>query len=242
MSIRSGLYKWLRNQALKSEDECRRAELSLLERNIKAKILDLGCGDGTFTEKIMSKIGIKEAFAIEIIEDDIKKATSRGIKVFKENLNERLPFDNGTFDVIIASHVIEHLNDTDIFLKEVYRNLKDDGYLIIATPNLAAWLHIFFLILGKQPTIAEVSDYALVGTWSPRKGNIDRAGPAHRRIFTLGALKGLLEIYGLKVDKANGTGYFPLSGFLSKIMAHLDKFHSTNMAIKARKIKPNLGQ
>lgn len=235
MYIKSGIYKWLSSQAEKSEDECRMVELSLLEENPDARLLDLGCGDGQFTAKAMAKIGVKNSYAIEIIVADITKAKARGIEVYKGDLNGTLPFSDETFDVIIASHVIEHLNDTDTFLKEVHRNLKTDGYLIVATPNLAAWIHIFFLVFGKQPTIVEVSDYALVGTWSPRGRDVGRAGPAHRRIFTMGALKGLLKYYGLEVDKAKGTGYFPLSGFLGKGILRLDKYHATNLVIKARK-------
>ncbi len=238
MSIKSNAYDWLGIQAEKSEDECRRVEISLLEENPDAWLLDLGCGDGQFTAKAMAKIGVKKAYAIEIVDDDIIKARAKGIEVYKGDLNGNLPFDDGTFDIIIASHVIEHLNDTDTFLKEVYRNLKVGGYLVIATPNLAAWIHVFFLIFGKQPTIAEVSDYALVGTWSPRGEKVDRAGPAHRRIFTMGALKGLLEYYGLEVERALGTGYFPLSGLFGRVMSCLDKWHAANIVIKARKINP----
>ncbi|MDO9333401.1 MAG: hypothetical protein Q7T57_02625, partial [Dehalococcoidales bacterium] len=91
------------------------------------------------------------------------------------------------------------------------------------------------LLFGKQPTIAEVSDYALVGTWSPRGEKVDRAGPAHRRIFTMGALKGLLEYYGFAIERAVGAGYFPLSGLPGKVMSRLDKWHATNIVVKVRK-------
>ena len=136
--MKSHIYKWLRSKAEKGEDECRRVEISLLEKNPDAKLLDLGCGDGEFTSKAMTKIGIKKAYAVEIVDDDVTKAKAKGIQVFRGDLNDKLPFTDGMFDVIIASHVIEHLNDTDTFLKEVYRNLKVGGYFIMATPNLAA--------------------------------------------------------------------------------------------------------
>jgi SAM-dependent methyltransferase len=235
MSLKSNIYKWLKKQAEKSEDECRRAEISLLQADPEAVLLDLGCGDGDFTAKAMTKIVIKKACAVEIVEEDIKKARARGIEVFKGDLNGKLPFKDGTFDVIIASHVIEHLNDTDIFLREIYRNLNPGGYLVLATPNLAAWYHIFFLVFGKQPTIAEVSDYALAGTWSSRGERVGRLGPAHRRVFTAGALKGLVEHYGLKAEAIRGSGYFPLTGRPGRLMSILDKQHSTNIVIKARK-------
>lgn len=229
------IYEWLKIKAEESEAECRDVEISLMEKNPNAWLLDLGCGDGEFTSKAMRQIGVSKACAIELVDDNIIKAKARGIDTYKRDLNIKLPFNEGMFDVIIASHVIEHLNDTDTFLAETYRTLKVGGYLIIATPNLAAWTHIVYLIFGKQPTIAEVSDCALVGTWSPRNDNVSRIGLAHRRIFTIGALKGLLEYYRFKVEIIIGAEHFPLSGTLARAMSKIDKCHATNIVIKARK-------
>ena len=237
MSVTPRIYRWLARQAEKSELECRRVELSLLEKNPKAKLLDVGCAEGQFTLRAADRIGTAGIHGIEIVEEDIAKAEANGINVCRGDLNQRLPFEDENFDIVLASHVIEHLANTDIFVKEIQRILKVGGYLVIATPNLAALLHILFLLFGKQPTIAEVSDEALVGTWSSRGNCVDRVGPAHRRIFTLGALKGLLEYYGFKVERAIGTGFFPLPNLLAKVMGSIDKRHATNIVIKAR--KPN---
>lgn len=236
MSVTRRIYDWLARQAEKSELECRMVELSLLEKNPEAKLLDVGCGDGEFTLRAAERIGTAEIHGIEIVEEDINKSKTNGIDIRQGDLNQRLPFEDESFDVIIASHIIEHLTNTDIFVKEIHRVLKVGGYSVIATPNLAALLHILFLLLGKQPTIAEVSDEALVGTWSSRGNCVDRIGPAHRRIFTPGALKGLLEYYGFKVETVVGTGFFPLPNPLARIMAHIDKRHATNIVIKARKV------
>ena len=160
------MMSWLAGQVKKSEFECRMIELSVIEKLSDAKLLDVGCGDGMVTLKFAKEIGTKNISGIEIVQENIDKAIAIGIDAHLGDLNQRLPFENESFDVIIASHVIEHVYDTDTFLKEVYRNLKVGGYVVVATPNLAAWLHIFFLIFGKQPTIAELSDFALVGTWS----------------------------------------------------------------------------
>jgi SAM-dependent methyltransferase len=231
---KSHINYFLIKQAEKSETECRRLELALLENNPHAQIIDLGCAEGAFTLKIAEAAKTKNICAVEIEYLNIGKARGLGIDARQGDLNQRLPFDDKSFDIAVASHVIEHLNDTDTFLREVSRVLKPNGYLIIATPNLAAWHHIIYLLLGKQPTIAEVSDYALVGTYSPRGNNVDRIGPAHRRIFTIGALNSLLEYYGFRIEKSLGTGYFPISGLSGRIMSRIDKWHATNIVIKAR--------
>ena len=235
MSMISRSYGWLARQAERSEVECRIKELLLLEANPDTELLDVGCADGKFTLKVADKIGTNKIHGIEVVEEDINKARSVGINVRQGNLNQKFPYEDESFNVAIASHVIEHLANTDNFLKEIYRVLKTGGYLVIATPNLAAWPHIALLMFGKQPTIVEVSDEALVGTWSPRGGCVDRAGPAHRRIFTTGALEGLLEYYGFSIERSIGVGYFPLPNSLAKVMSYLDKRHATNIVLKARK-------
>ena len=218
------------------EAECRRVILDLFVRDVEAHVLDCGCADGEFTMRVAERIGTKAIYGIDIVEENIGKARARGIDARQADLNQRLPFDDESFDVICASHCIEHLCDTDTFIKETHRVLKKGGYLVIATPNLAALHHILFLLVGRQPTIAEVSDIALVGTLSPRGTCVDRVGPAHRRIFTFGALRGLLEYYGFKVEKSVGTGYFPLPSLLARVMCLIDKVHSTNIVLKARKL------
>jgi len=233
----SFVQRLLLRKAEDTESVCRTAILSLLNHAPGARLIDLGCGDGEFTWRAAEKVGTSDVYGVDIVEENLTRARQRGIVTLGADLNRELPFGTGTVDVICASHVIEHLNDTDMFLKEVSRILKREGYSVIATPNLAAWHHIAFLLLGKQPTIAEVSDMALVGTWSPRGRWVARVGPAHRRIFTMGALTGLIEYYGLQVEKIVGSGFLPLSGHLASLFGTIDKRHATNIVVRARKPK-----
>jgi len=68
-----------------------------------------------------------------------------------------------SFDVVFANQVIGHLYETDLFLKEIYRMLKNGGYTIISTPNLAGFHNIFSLIFGKQPFPAHASNEVILG-------------------------------------------------------------------------------
>ncbi len=202
---------YLAKKATQSEVQCREVELSLLEKTPGAKLrklLDLGCGDGSFTIKCADVLVIpdKNVYGIDAVPENVAKAKQRGIDARCYNLNSRIEFPDNQFDVVVASHIIEHLNNTDLFLQEIYRVLKPGGYLVIATPNLASFQSILYLMCGKQPSIAEVSDRILVNTWSPRGKDIDRTGFAHRRIFTKGALVEMLEYYGFRVERVIMTG------------------------------------
>lgn len=47
---------------------------------------------------------------------------------------ESIPFKNRTFDLVIANHVLEHVENNILALKEIYRILKLDGYAVLQTP------------------------------------------------------------------------------------------------------------
>ena len=49
---------------------------------------------------------------------------------------QHLPFKNGVFEEVVASHVIEHLENPALFLKECYRVLKKEGVLRLWCPNV----------------------------------------------------------------------------------------------------------
>ena len=154
------------------------------------------------------------------------------------DLNQEFPFENESFDVILASEIIEHLSNTDSFLKEMHRVLRVGGYTIISTPNLSSWPNIIFLLFGKQPAVASVSDEIVVNTWHAHSDyRFSPEGPSHRRIFTLGALEGLLVFHGFRVEKRMGSGFAPFPIWLARIISLIDKTHASRITVKARKIK-----
>lgn len=215
--------------------EYRRVILSLLEQNPDAKLLDLGCGNGEFALKVAERIGTREIYGIDIVEENIVKAKAKGIEVYQGDLNDRLPFETESFDVVHANQIIEHLCDTDTFIKEIHRVLRVGGYAIISTPNLASFHSVLFLLFGKQPFPATVRDEVYAGIYSPGAKRINAEMPAHRRIFTLGALKELLEYYGFKVEKTIGSGFYPLPAPLAKAICFIDKRHAVHITVKARR-------
>ena len=219
------LLDYLARRAERSEEQCHSTELSFLDHNTQAKLLDLGCADGSFTQIVAQRIGTHNAYGIDVDTRLAKQAKQKGIDAKCSDLNKQKIFDREMFDVVVASHIIEHLCDTDTFIKEIYDVLKPRGYLVIATPNLAALPNILLLMFGKQPTIAEVSDVALVGTWSPRKDRVNRVGPAHRRIFTKGALLGLLRHYGFAIERCVMVGS----------ILPVPSIYASNIVVKARK-------
>lgn len=81
----------------------------------------------------------------------IQNARRKGLTVYQGSLASRaLP--DGTFDVIIMSHIIEHVHDPVGFLRHAHRLLKPGGRVVLATPN--AWSFGHWLWEGDWVSLA----------------------------------------------------------------------------------------
>jgi len=212
--------------------------IKLLETNNAAELLDVGCGDGKLTLRAASVIGTTKIYGIDVIAETIERAKENGINVRSGDLSQRFPFEDESFDVVLASEIIEHIFNTDSFLKEIHRVLRVGGYTVISTPNLSSWPNIIFLLFGKQPAVASVSDEIVVNTWHAHSNNRrPDEGPSHRRIFTFGALEKLLAYHGFQVQNSVGSGFFPLPILLARVACFIDKKHAARITVKAKKIE-----
>lgn len=98
------------------------------------KILDIGCGTGD-TLYLLHKIGWK-SYGLDIDKKAITIANRRGLKdVIFGTYKDIRKYPNNYFDAIRLYHVIEHLDDLNLCLSLIYKKLKNNGRLIIGTPN-----------------------------------------------------------------------------------------------------------
>lgn len=105
--------------------------------NVSGKIiLDAACGSG-FGSEILSQKAAK-VVGIDNSWDAILYCKTHYIKPnlhFVQGDCNCLSFPDFSFDMIISFETLEHLQDTDSFLQELKRVLKDGGQLIMSTPN-----------------------------------------------------------------------------------------------------------
>lgn len=96
------------------------------------RVLDVGCGDGVISEPI-AKLGN------DVASVDLPTITmlchKRKVSMVSSGDAEHLAFAGASFDVVLASEVVEHLWNPHAFFAEAYRILKHDGWLIIETPE-----------------------------------------------------------------------------------------------------------
>jgi SAM-dependent methyltransferase len=176
---------------------------------------------------LSDRVGAAEAHGVEFVDAAASAARARGVEVVSHDLNEPLPYDSGSFDVVHSNQVIEHLVKTDTFVREIRRVLKPTGYALISTNNLSSWHNVFSLALGMQPMPCHVSDEFVIGNrLDPRRGEEHpEKGFTHLRIFSFGALRELLELHGLRVDELVTSGYYPFPPRIADVLCRIDRRH-----------------
>ena len=101
---------------------------------IGKKILSLGCGIGN---DLWHLVGGNTVIGVDYAISGLVVSESHGIPGVACDLNfhPTLPFDDKTFDVVICKDILEHILEPLLILRDVYRILKDNGYVIISVPN-----------------------------------------------------------------------------------------------------------
>lgn len=140
----------------------------------RGKILDVGCGDGLFLHLVQEEGW--EAHGLELGEEAVENAARHGLKVHQGNLTDQI-FEEETFDVIRLWSVLEHLPNPCEAIREIYRILKPNGFLIIQVPNFkglaskmlkAKWsgldlpLHLFHFSPETLKKVLELNNFEVM--------------------------------------------------------------------------------
>ena len=189
-------------------------------------VLDIGCHEGYAGSDLIKNNNV--VYGVDIVKDNVDRALSKGIKAIHLDITEDkpLPFEDNFFDVIIAGEVIEHVLDTDHFMRKIYSKLKTGGLLVLSTPNLASLGRRLLLLLGKNP----YCEYSL-------EEKVTGAEPAgHIRYFVKQDLVRFLKKHGFKVVTIV-SDRFNLGFFSSKVLGVLFPGLGWRLIVKAVKVE-----
>jgi SAM-dependent methyltransferase len=146
----------------------------------RPRILDVGCGTGA-NLLMLSEYG--DAEGVDVSEDALAFCHERGLEKVKLGAAEALPYDDGTFDLVTALDVVEHLDDDLAGLREMRRVLRPGGRVLLFVPT-------FMFLWGLQDDVSH-----------------------HRRRYRLPELQRVLEQAGFEVERttyANITFFMPI--------------------------------
>jgi SAM-dependent methyltransferase len=121
---------------------------------IHGRWLDCGCADGAYAE-YLRRSGAAEVVGTDVNGADIELANRiwgyvDGIS-FIEARAEALPFADGFFDGVLLNEVLEHVSDEVSTLAEVHRVLRNDGRLVVYSPNRWFPFEQHGMLLGRSP-------------------------------------------------------------------------------------------
>jgi len=155
--------------------------------------LDLGCGAGEIGRRVGGRF--QTAVGITYSERELQAARPHFTRVIAHDLDTPLPADlGGPFDVVVASHVLEHLRDPERLLRDVRTHMRPGGLLVVALPNLMYYPSRARLLLGRF-------EYQ-------EQGLMDRT---HLRWFSFGTGARLLRGAGCGAGRPSVDGMIPLS-------------------------------
>jgi SAM-dependent methyltransferase len=204
-------------------DEVRSTIRQLLEaldwrQEPAARLLDVGCWDGAETVRSAGLLNARP-YGIEIFTEPAAEAERRGVEVARLDLEcSRFPWTDGSFDVVIANQVFEHLKNIWLPMSEILRVTRDGGWLVISAPNLGSLHNRVLMLAGMQPT------------------SIRTFGP-HVRGYTGSELLRFVRLGdAYELVRRVGVGFYPLSARLAAPLARAwpGASHTTVLLLRKR--------
>lgn len=167
-------------------------------------LLDVGCWDGELSRRCGGALGAKRMLGVEVYEGPAAEAEANGLEVARVDLETgRLPWEDGSVDVVVCNQVLEHLKNIWLPMTEMHRVLRPGGHAVLSVPNLASLHNRVMLALGRQPTSIRVLGPHV-------------RGYAFREFRDLVALGGAYE-----VQRALTAGFYPLPARFSRPFSSL---------------------
>ena len=112
------------------------------------RVLDLGCRDGALTSAYVDRNWV---VGVDIDRAALSHADELGIETVWADLDQPLPFEDDSFDVVVVAEVLEHIRFPEQLLSEAKRVLVPGGTLIGSVPNCYRLKSRLRFLLGRPP-------------------------------------------------------------------------------------------
>ena len=153
------------------------------------RVLDLGCRSGALTRHFLDG---NTVVGLDVDAVALEKAAALGIEPVRANVEEPLPFEDASFDAVVAGELFEHLQFPDALVAEIHRVLRPNGVLAGSVPNAFRIQSRLRFLRGRSP----------------------EDDPTHLRMFSPDAIRQLLaEFRDVRLDFVGGR-YVRLSARL----------------------------
>ncbi len=124
--------------------------LSLIRRYVPLegrRILDIGCGIGTFVQRLREFSA--DVYGVDVDQERVRRGTL-ALPQLAIAVSESLPFADETFDVVLLHEVLEHVRDDRLTLGEACRVTRPGGRVVIYCPNRLYPFETHGIVVGKR--------------------------------------------------------------------------------------------
>ncbi len=170
--------------------------MALLEPYLKKgmEVLDLGCGQGAFSQRLIDAGMIVDGADLDVSQIKAGIRNRYQMDLNKARVTESIP---GRYDMIVAMEIIEHLNDPWKYLSDAVSLLRNEGLIVLTTPNISNFISRLRFLMRGSLLAFEKNDLA------------------HGHITPLSfiQLENLFEHYSLKILKKGTVGPVPIFHF-----------------------------
>jgi SAM-dependent methyltransferase len=110
------------------------------------RVLDVGCRYGALTRAYLEG---NDVVGIDVDRDALARAAELGIETRWADAEEPLPFPDGSFDVVVAGELIEHLAQPELLVAEIHRVLRAGGTFVGSVPNFFRLRNRLSMLAGR---------------------------------------------------------------------------------------------
>jgi ubiquinone/menaquinone biosynthesis C-methylase UbiE len=128
MSYKNQYFSYLKKRSLRSFIYRKYYVYPKYKFYTKGQLLDVGCGIGEILGYYQNSIGV------DINSACVNYCKSIGLKA-KVMKSDKLPFKNEKFDTVMFDNVLEHIDNPTKIIKEIYRVMKKNSYLLVGVPG-----------------------------------------------------------------------------------------------------------
>lgn len=178
----------------------------------RPRILDVGCGTGA-NLMMLSQYG--DAEGVDVSEDALSFCRERGLEKVTLGEAEKLPYEDGTFDLVTAFDVVEHIDDDLAGLREMRRVLRPGGHVLLFVPT-------FMFLWGVQD---DVSNHRRRYRMPELRSVLEKAGFEIERttyanitfFLPILLIRKLMRVMGIKTESENNITVSSMNGFLGRL-------------------------
>jgi len=199
-----------------------------LDLKKEERILEVGCGNGYYLS-LLNRLDLDLDLTFRSIDkpaliDAAKFIGDKSVKLILAD-GSKIPFLNNSFDKVVMSEVIEHVDNEEVVLKEVFRVLQKDGILSLTTCNIDYpffWDPLNWILQHFFNTHIKSGFWA--GIWNQ-----------HSRLYKKNYIEKLVSRMGFEIDNVESLTYWclPFNHYIVNLIAKLFYSHKLPASISA---------